>query len=91
MQVLSNGDSANAARSASTGQSSTVYHNTPQYGSTLFTDADLAATGQILATASGKPIPAGYYDVIALSFEITPTLSGPLVFRCVPTLTVTSR
>jgi hypothetical protein len=72
--VFSNGDAAMAARSASTGRDSNMYHNKPEYSSTAFSDPDLESLG----AASGT-----IYDYIALSFDLTPTLSGPVTFRCV--------
>lgn len=74
MQVLSNGDATNAARGASTGMNNNVYHN-KAYGSTLFNDPDLNA---LCAPFGATPL----YDGIILTFDVTPTVSGPLQFRC---------
>lgn len=71
--VFSNGDAAMAARSASTGRNSNMYHNTPAYGSTALYDPDLENLGAGNGTVC---------DSIALSFDLTPTLSGPVTFRC---------
>lgn len=50
-----------------------MYHNTPAYGSTAYYDPDLLSLGAGNGTV---------YDGIALSFDLTPTLSGPVTFRC---------
>jgi hypothetical protein len=71
LQVLSNGNAANAARGAqSASPNSNVYHNTPEYGNTQFADGDLA-------TLDPNPL----YDGIILSFDITPAVTGPVIFR----------
>lgn len=51
VQVLSSGDARIAAKGGHTGASSTVYHNQPGFGSTLYNDPDLQTIG---ADGSGR-------------------------------------
>jgi hypothetical protein len=72
--VLSSGD----ARSLTLGsnpntEASNVLHNTASYGSTLYSDPDLTVV-------SKSTPPPTLYDGFALTFDLTPTLSGPLAF-----------